>query len=1077
MPRSPNMQAVREIPEEILYSILSHLDPLSLSAAARANRLFYRIATSPSLWRPFYLLRWNTGHPERERRRGTLAFRPIHLAHRLQQWASRAKDLSAPTSSLPKAAVDPDEGPFGFLRLPKDVQSTAPSQEPDFYRAFLERMRIDQEVLDLVYDQVEATHSRIPAAEELSARFGDDAKDILSAVVSAQLSGPSSTLHGRPTAPEQAREGSGLVDRSLPCLRRQDGGAYRLRAYDAHLPTTLRSESHHLVILHHARELLEHLQRIEAMRQLKQLDAIGFSPSVDQVEQGSLFPVDWTEKAVSLLSMFRGGELYQIREELDVWAAACDLYLQSARSDLYQKSAEQASTGGVRPVETARALALAIGDFLKDHGFRGARVGLFQDLDNHFLHRCLSTNRETIPLSLTTIYCAIANRLGLRASLCNFPTRILAVINFSTQDHTFEDDRFWLDVAEYTGRGSALPMEPSFTAHFAPILTRSDLQDWTDRLNLAHRVEFIKPAAPAEMVVRAARNIVASVQRAQILPHNARSGEGARAQANAAELRNEVHSEAGRSADGRERPDRLFLKLRYGWVPTEEQEGIYPPQGGKRIAPPEDWSTWSILERFRAESLALSTWTGSASSPTSRNCWDGFATWIEARRADDDWDLRLVSQRARASQWSEHEQQASMYAAVNGFVRLTDELGDRGADWMAGLVQSYFPLDVGQAQIDFLGVPAASSGFARPATTVDPGGTRSERQENHSESGSDLSFEDSFSGHEESGSAAAQRAGSTYIRNAGVRFLISNIMDKVRNKDAEAPKVNRRSGEAARIARAHRRSAAATAALPFSREYGGEEHGPVDVENGPALDEEDEEDPVTFRVGTLFRHRTYGYLACILGWDPHCAAPEEWIMNMGIDQLPPPAPIPSSSAPWNQPRGSGDSSGTDEFVASPTSPLVRGGFKSTRMKREKKGGRHQPFYHSQVADGTRRYVAEVNVRPVAKPSADEARQDAEAIRHLLKLRGLGEYFRCFDQRAWRMRRNRECQEMFPDDWSDDEDEDEEDWQDEQAARQQHEQQYGYQQQQGGALQLHLSPPPRSLHAETQVERLSEDGSW
>ncbi|WEW60367.1 hypothetical protein PRK78_005852 [Emydomyces testavorans] len=42
---------------------------------------------------------------------------------------------------------------------------------------------------------------------------------------------------------------------------------------------------------------------------------------------------------------------------------------------------------------------------------------------------------------------------------------------------------------------------------------------------------------------------------------------------------------------------------------------------------------------------------------------------------------------------------------------------------------------------------------------------------------------------------------------------------------------------------------------------------------------------VKYRVGQVFRHRRYDYLAVITGWDPECGAEEQWLQQMGIDRL------------------------------------------------------------------------------------------------------------------------------------------------------------------------------------------------
>jgi F-box protein 21 len=39
-----------------------------------------------------------------------------------------------------------------------------------------------------------------------------------------------------------------------------------------------------------------------------------------------------------------------------------------------------------------------------------------------------------------------------------------------------------------------------------------------------------------------------------------------------------------------------------------------------------------------------------------------------------------------------------------------------------------------------------------------------------------------------------------------------------------------------------------------------------------------------YRVGQVFRHRRYGYLAVVIGWDTACGTEERWMHRMGADQ-------------------------------------------------------------------------------------------------------------------------------------------------------------------------------------------------
>ncbi|EEH40074.2 F-box domain-containing protein [Paracoccidioides lutzii Pb01] len=72
---------------------------------------------------------------------------------------------------------------------------------------------------------------------------------------------------------------------------------------------------------------------------------------------------------------------------------------------------------------------------------------------------------------------------------------------------------------------------------------------------------------------------------------------------------------------------------------------------------------------------------------------------------------------------------------------------------------------------------------------------------------------------------------------------------------------------------------------------------------------------VKYKIGQVFRHRRYDYVAVITGWDAECGAGEQWMQQMGIDRL--------------------------------------------------RAGKHQSFYHVLVSDKSVRYVAEENIEPIA----------------------------------------------------------------------------------------------------------------
>ena len=72
---------------------------------------------------------------------------------------------------------------------------------------------------------------------------------------------------------------------------------------------------------------------------------------------------------------------------------------------------------------------------------------------------------------------------------------------------------------------------------------------------------------------------------------------------------------------------------------------------------------------------------------------------------------------------------------------------------------------------------------------------------------------------------------------------------------------------------------------------------------------------ILHHIGTIFRHRRYGYVGVIKKWDPRCCAQEAWMQSNQIDTL-------------------------------------------------DGGGRKQPFYSISADDGSDRYIAQVNVQPM-----------------------------------------------------------------------------------------------------------------
>lgn len=993
------------LPDEVVYHIFSYLDPLSLSRASQCSTAFYRIATSPALWELPYLLRWSMGDEQREIERGTSEWRRYRKLQRLTLHARRA----AAETALPSATTS--GSPFRYFKLGKSAAASYPPRfRLDFYRLFLERIRIDHQVLDTLYQLVEISVGHISAVNSMARRFGSDAKDVLHAVIETQSSCPSWSSNGIPKNTEST--GLSGSDRRKDALA-YGSESYRVSAYQAHLPSTLRSDTHHLSINFHAREILEHLQRREAMDKLNKLSQAMRDPtSVFKALDGStdspcISLAKQTETAISLLSHFRGGETTYVEDQLDILAAACDLCIQQRPPQAIDPTADESPA-----LARAKQMALAICNFLANHGFRRAQDDKFHDLDNNFLHKCFTTNRETLPLSLTIIFCGIANRLGMAASLCNFPGCIIAVVMADPSApmpaptetlSSAPQEMFWVLVSDCLTQADE-EHEPNPTDAIARNAAR--LQDRPcilDRVSLARiirrsgfppSVDCWRPTQPDSLIMRAANNILQSVQQEQ-----AALRDHAAIQARSVERHMDIQHKARVLEvqwSNLRRADHAFLSSYHGRTDVVEQEKIAMrvaaawDAGATRGATclDEDETTWIVLRGWRALSMHTLAVRPAEQIMPALPFPKLFRRYLEARATDNDWTNTVLNLRRRAIGQTDFDKMAAKYAAVNVFLRFGGRSLARHGDLVASFAQKNFPLDVEVVETHLLGIV---HGDVAEGT---------EMSEDAASEGSDSSNEASFSSRGVPEGAPPPGRGALGMDfTPSSRIAIARMLHAARIQDREAPRVHRRSGASA--------------------------------ENAPAIGQTN---LVVFRVGTIFRHRTYGYTGHIFGWDPHCAASEDWIHHMGVDNL----PAPSEPAVH------------DTAASSPTT---------------RRGGRLQPFYSSYTYNdaGTPRYVAEVNVEPISGPvwmygtPRNEARQrfdkmeTEEEIRVLkasileaMQDRKVGLMFRCFDQVRGRFRRSAYAREVFPDDLSDEEEEEEDD--------------------QLGTL-------------EESVENLSEDGHW
>lgn len=117
----------------------------------------------------------------------------------------------------------------------------------------------------------------------------------------------------------------------------------------------------------------------------------------------------------------------------------------------------------------------------------------FHDIENHFPHLYLTTNKQSIPISLVHIFVSIARHLGVSASPVEFPGRVLAHV---PSPPGFDD--FLVDV---------------YGADTQPIVSlRDDIPIRLMRLGIPpnNLLQYVSPCGASPMLLRAARNILSS---------------------------------------------------------------------------------------------------------------------------------------------------------------------------------------------------------------------------------------------------------------------------------------------------------------------------------------------------------------------------------------------------------------------------------------------------------------------------------------------------------------------------------------------------------------------------------------
>lgn len=159
---------------------------------------------------------------------------------------------------------------------------------------------------------------------------------------------------------------------------------------------------------------------------------------------------------------------------------------------------------------TIRQRAVCIAEYLRSKRHVGMEdIEDYHALRNSFISLSLSNNSKgCLPLQSVAIYSAVARRLGIDARPTNSPSHVYAVI--SPPDDMTLDGQPRLDVDPESAQVS-MYMDPFRKSEEVPLET---LRGQLSQLGIPtlHHAEFLAPASTEGMVLRAGRNILASIE-------------------------------------------------------------------------------------------------------------------------------------------------------------------------------------------------------------------------------------------------------------------------------------------------------------------------------------------------------------------------------------------------------------------------------------------------------------------------------------------------------------------------------------------------------------------------------------
>jgi F-box protein 21 len=145
--------------------------------------------------------------------------------------------------------------------------------------------------------------------------------------------------------------------------------------------------------------------------------------------------------------------------------------------------------------------------YLREQGFEGVSDRSYHELGNSFIGLVLSsTAHQSLPLISVAIYCALARRVGLNARPCGYPRHVYTLV--------YAPPNYNLDGQYKPTSSSALDYMFLDPFRSCDEIRRGDLERKLYEMGIPRTDHnyYLAPSSNRDMVLRAARNIMTSVQ-------------------------------------------------------------------------------------------------------------------------------------------------------------------------------------------------------------------------------------------------------------------------------------------------------------------------------------------------------------------------------------------------------------------------------------------------------------------------------------------------------------------------------------------------------------------------------------